>query len=183
MTNERGKKRLKNFLFWSLGLFLVCLVGLYLWIGPTFLTAWRRGFFDQTPERTYTATQEGNLKALYTALMSYHDSEGHFPAGSEWMDAISNRLHSADMSQTESDKKLVDPALKGSGFGWAFNDEAGGKYIDDVPNKAKTLLLFSSSDTARNAHGLPKGLLPKKARAGGNIGITVTGQIVHNPKS
>jgi hypothetical protein len=192
MTFKESKKPRRRWIWWTLGTLGVVVLGLYLWVGPTLITAFRRGFFDQTPERTYTATQEGNLKAIYTALMSYHDSEGHFPGGSEWMDSIEHRLHAADLTPEEAEKKLLDPSVNSDrqpkkatngSFGWAFNDAASNKYKDDVKDAKTTLLVFSSSDTRRNAHGSPSELLPKKPRPGGNLGITVSGAIVHLSKN
>jgi len=58
-----------------------------------------------------------------------------------------------------------------------MNDAASGKYKGDLKDP-KTILIFDSSDTSRNAHGDPKKLLPTPPRPGGNLGITVDGSIV-----
>lgn len=122
-------------------------------------------------KRTYTATNESNLKAIYTALKLYHDSEGQFPKGDGWMDAIQNRIRADDMSKEEAAKKLIRPDLVGQAnqFGYALNDAAAGKYKDDVPKD--TILVYESKETGRNAHGNPT-----KEREG--AAITVSGQVL-----
>lgn len=128
--------------------------------GKDFVNLWRNGtipaLLTSQPKRTYTATNEANLKSLYTAIMLYHDSEGQFPDGAAWMEAIKNRIKAEDMEAKEADKKLVRPDLAGKPdqFGYALNDAAAKKYKDDVPKG--TILLYESKQTARNAHGDPK---------------------------
>jgi hypothetical protein len=128
--------------------------------------------------REYNATTESNLKAIHTALMLYHDSEGQFPEASGWMDAIQNRLLVNDMTGEEAAKKLVSPSLQGKTgqFGYAMNDKAGAKYKDDIDPKMP--LVFDSSDTARNAHGSPDTLAPKPPRDGQNLAVAVDGTIL-----
>lgn len=129
----------------------------------------------------YQGTSKDNLKALYLALIAEHDSEGAFPKADEWMDAIKDRIATNNMSQAEAMKKYVNPLIqppKEGQFGYAMNDAAGGKYIDDVKDKDNTLLIFDSSDTSKNAHGNPNELLPDPERSGGNLGITVSGRLV-----
>lgn len=122
-------------------------------------------------KRTYTATNEANLKAIYTALKLYHDSEGQFPKGDGWMDAIQNRIRADDMSKEEAAKKLIRPDLMGQTgqYGYELNDAAAGKYKDDLPKD--TILVFESKQTGRNAHGNPQ-----KEREG--AAITVNGQVL-----
>ncbi|AIE83380.1 hypothetical protein [Fimbriimonas ginsengisoli] len=120
---------------------------------------WRNGAIGAIlfPEkqRTYTATNEQNLRAIHTALMLYHDSEGQFPQASGWMDAIEPRIRTSDMDASEAKKKLIRPDLAGKPgeFGYEMNDAASGKYKDDAG--AKTPLIFESKPTSRNAHGDP----------------------------
>lgn len=122
--------------------------------------------------RPYSANAEGNLKAIRTALMLYHDSEGQFPQGAGWMDAIENRMTASDMTGAESKKKLIRPDLANSPneYGYALNDKASGKYKDDVG--AKTVLVYESKQVERNAHG-------DAAKDKSGAGITVDGTIVH----
>jgi len=152
-------------------------------LGHDVVVAWRHGIIQgalsKDDDRKYNATSTGNLKALYIALDLYHASEGKFPEGNGWMDAIQNRIKAGDMNATEANKKLVSPSLAGQSgkYGYAINNAAAGKYKGDIKDKS-TVLIFDSSDTSRNAHGDPKVLLPKPPRPGGNLGITVDGTIV-----
>ena len=144
---------------------------------------WRAGFFNGvlSPEqaRKYNASSTANLKALYTALSNYHESEGAFPDSKRWMDAIRSYGAASDLAKGEADKKFVSPSLSGKPgqYGYAMNDAASSKYKGDIKDP-KTPLIFDSSDTARNAHGDPKKLLPSPTRAGGNLGIAVHGTIL-----
>jgi hypothetical protein len=179
-----GRRKLRRMAL-GCGTVAVILLGVLFFtgFGKTFRTLWSHGFFDQyvsgDQERKYNASGTANLKALYTALMLYHESEGQFPVASGWMDAIKNRVAASDLAKGEADKKFVTPSLEGKPgqYGYAMNDAASGKYKGDVKDP-KTPLIFDSSDTSRNAHGDPKKLLPSPARAGGNLGITVDGTIV-----
>src|SRR5262249_37738918 len=105
------------------------------------------------------------------------------------MDAVSKFSSANDMKPGEADKKFIDPTLgdKPGEFGYAMNDAAAGKFFDpkhkvkdDFPDP-KTILIFTSSDTKRNAHGDPKALAPNPPR-GDNLAITVDGTIVKLPK-
>jgi hypothetical protein len=132
----------------------------------------------ETEKRKYNATTEANLKAIHTALMMYHDSEGQFPLAESWMDAIEGRLVTSDMEGSEAQKKLISPSLAGQPgqFGYALNDRASGKYKDDLDPKMP--LVFDASDTKKNAHGDPRTLAPKPARGGRNMMITVDGTVL-----
>lgn len=150
-----------------------------LWITPAgraIRNLWQNGTIQAVltePDKVeYSATNEANLKALYTAMMLYHDSEGQFPKADGWMDAIQNRITSSDLKEGEGAKKLHNPALKPGDYGYAMNDIASGKYKEDVKEK-DAVLIFESSETVRNAHGDPT----KNRRKGGK-GITLAGKIV-----
>jgi len=128
--------------------------------GKALQDVWRSGALQAkvmpASERTYDPSSEGNLKAIHTALLLYHDSEEKFPEANGWMDAIKERIRADDMSQEESQKKLIRPDLlsKDGQSGYALNTKAGGKYKDDVGN-AQTILVYESKQTARNAAGDP----------------------------
>src|SRR5579862_8991872 len=89
-------------------IFLVACVAIFPFtgFGRAFLDLWRhniiQGLISSPEDRKYEATREGNLKAIYTALMLYHDSEGQFPVSSGWMDAIKGRIQAADMKPEEA---------------------------------------------------------------------------------
>jgi len=166
----------------SLLIIAVCLL-FFTELGHTVRDLWRHGIIQaeigSDSDAKYNASEVNNLKALYTAMMLYHESEGQWPQGNGWMDAIKNRVATADLAGGEADKKFVSPSLAGQPgqYGYAMNDLASGKYKGDIKDK-KTPLLFDSSDTSRNAHGDPAKLLPKPPRPGGNVGIAVDGTIL-----
>lgn len=132
-----------------------------------------QGMISDEEKLQYNPTSEGNLVAIRTALMLHHDSEGAFPAADKWMDSIENRLLTSNMTKEEAGKKLIRPDLesKPSSFGYSLNDKVAGKYKDDVP--PKTVLVYESKATARNAHGDAEA---KGQRVG--LAITVDGTIL-----
>lgn len=138
-----------------------------------------KGVFEKKENRTYNGDAKDNLKALYTALMFVHESDGQFPEAGKWMDAVKTRIQTGDMTAEEAQKKLIDPTLGGrpGAYGFAFNDACAGKYKDDIKDK-KTILIFQSSDTKWDAHGDPAKLAPKPPRGPSSLGITLAGEIV-----
>lgn len=151
--------------------------------GPTIWDLARGGFFDRQEMRKYKGSSVENLKALYTALMLYHESEGQFPDAAGWMDAIKDRLKTADLTEADAMSKFRDPALGGrGGYGFGMNDAASRKYRGDIKEPSKTPLLFSSSDVRWNAHGDPKKLQPTPARKDGNLAISVDGTLIQQPR-
>jgi hypothetical protein len=161
----------------------VVLIVLVMMFGKTVKDLWSHGFFEAAlsseQTRKYNATSENNLKTLYNAMTQYHESEGQYPDAKKWMDAIKSFGSASDLAKGEADKKFVTPSLEGKPgqFGYAMNDAASKKYKGDIKDP-KTVLIFDSSDTSRNAHGDPKALLPSPARPGGNLGIAVDGTLV-----
>lgn len=178
-------KRLARRAGYGCGAVVVILLGLFFFtgLGRSVRDLWHHGFFENVfsaeKDRTYNASSTANLRALYTAMMNYHESEGKFPVASSWMDAIKSFDAASDLKSGQADKKFVNPSLAGQAgaYGYAMNDLAGGKYKGDIKDP-KTPLIFESSDTARNAHGDPKKLLPNPRRPGGNLGIAVNGTIL-----
>lgn len=161
----------------AIGLAVVglALLGVVLFYGPTLLDFLRAGFFTSTPEKqAWHPETEKNLHALYTGMKLQHDSDGVFPDSSQWMEKVQNRVKTETLKKGEEAKKFVDPAAGGAPgvYGFAMNDAASGKYIDDIKDK-KMPLIFQSTETAWNAHGDPA----KIGRKGG-IGVAVDGTIV-----
>lgn len=166
------------------------LIVLVLGLGALFLTEpgkavrdiWGTGAVQAAmsePEmRAYHASTETNLKAIYTAMKIYEESEGAFPDSAHWMDAIQSRMVVSDMTDAEAAKKLVTPSLVGKPdqYGYAMNAEASGKFSGDLA--PSTPLIFDSSDTKRNAAGSPDALSPKPPRAEQNMGISVNGKLL-----
>jgi predicted RND superfamily exporter protein len=135
-----------------------------------------KGVFDAPKTATYSGDTKENLQALYTALMFVHESDGQFPNAAQWMDKVEPRLKAYNVNGVTS--KLHDPTLGDSPtrYGFAMNDACSGRYKGDLPTG--TILLFTSQDTVRNAHGDPKTSLAQPPRTGGNWGITVKGDMV-----
>ena len=127
-----------------------------------------------SPKQGWTPDTEKNLSALYVAMKAAHDSDGTFPKSDGWMDKLLPRLRTNTLKQGAENEKFVDPAAGGKPgeYGFAMNDAASEKYIDDIKDK-ETPLVFQSTDTKWNAHGDPA----KIGRKGG-IGISVEGKIV-----
>lgn len=128
------------------------------------------GFLERPDKKAYVADREGNLKAIYTALNLYHDSEGAYPPAATWMDAIQPRLRSNSLTGESAGQKLVRPGVTGGGFGYALSPDAAGRYKDDV--KGERILVSESENTARNASGKP---------VSGSLAVTVDGKIVTVP--
>lgn len=150
--------------------------------GPDLLAFYRAGLLDFSPVemREYQGTSRDNLKAIRTALMLYHDSEGVFP-GKAWMDEVRKRIQTKDMPQSEALKKLVNPLLRPTApnaFGYSLNSEVCGKYVDDLPEKDKTILVFDSQSTKWDAVGTPSKDKASPPRPGGNLAILVNGEII-----
>ncbi len=177
VTRHPRRKLVKRLLLLTVGLVIV-------YYGSTFLLSardlYRAGVFDQQAQRTYSGNTSDNLKAIRTALLLYHDSEGQFPVADHWMEAIEQRIRTDDMSGAESAKKLVDPVFAGQPgkYGFAFNDAASGKYKGDLQDP-KMPLVFESQDASKSAHGDPNKLQPNPPHAGGNLAIAVDGTILH----
>jgi len=127
-------------------------------------SAARAGFFDAPVKSTWTPDREANLRALHTALRLYMESEGQLPAAAGWSDAVGPRLKTADLSETEARKKLVQP---GGAGGYGFNAALAGKHFEDLDSS--TVVLFETAKPDLNQHGEP----PKEGR-----GITVAGEVV-----
>lgn len=123
-------------------------------------------------DTTYNSTStDANLKALYTGMKLFQESEGQYADAADWMDKLSPRLVLNNLPQKEAEKKLVRPGVAEGAYGYALNDAAAGKYVGDLPKG--TLLLFESKPTARNAHGDPlKDGLPH------GRGVTIEGDLV-----
>ena len=154
---------------------IVAVVFPFTGLGKAVVAFWHNGLLEQliSPEqqRKYDATSQGNLKAIFTALMLYHDSEGQFPKDA-WMDAIQNYLRTTDMTPEEAAKKLVRPDLappKAGVYGYSINDGVVGKYKGDIKD-SNTILVFESNATDRNAHGDP-------STAKGRLAVRISGVV------
>ena len=163
----------------ALGLGAV-VVGLGVWLGPALFDLKDYVATAVTPQqmREYEASNQDNLKAIYTALKLHEESEGVFPEGADWMDAIENRIRASDMTEEEAAKKLRDP-MRSKGpdeYGYALNDAAAGQYHEDIPNPSTTPLVFLATDMKRNAHGDPETLGADPGERA--FGISIDGTIL-----
>lgn len=162
---------------WTLFIFGMILLALIVWFGPIIRDFAKAGFFNKVEKRNYSGTTMSNLKDMHQAMMLYHGSEDRFPFAEGWMSEVELRIQAGDMNKSESLKKMISPDVAGqpNAYGYAMNDAASAKYKDDVPEPAKTPLIFDSSDLSKNAHGSPHKLLPNPPRSGQNQGISVEG--------
>lgn len=162
------------------GVLLLGIVLVGAWAFPTLRSLYKTGILqsDDT-QRQYNGNTTRNLRAIWTAVMLYHESEGTFPPAKDWMDAIKQHMRTSDMPAEEAAKKLVDPAFEGQPgkYGFALNDAVAGKYKGDIKDP-KTPVIFESSDASRSAHGDPEKMAPNPPHKGGNLAITVDGTIV-----
>lgn len=152
--------------------------------GPDLYAAYKAGFLDKTQLRAYQGTSIENLKAIHTALMLYHDSEGQFPSARGWMDAVKPRLKTNDLKPEEALKKLRNPTIQPPGedvYGYAMNVAVSQKYKDDLKDPDSTILVFDSKDTRWNAFGDPMKDAADPPRPGGNQAVTVGGKVVPLP--
>lgn len=130
---------------------------------------------EKIPDAKYIVSREANLKAIYTALMLAHESDGQLPPAKEWMDAIKTRLRTTDLAESEAIQKLQNPTIqaKPGVWGYAMNSKLAGQFKGDIKNPDTTTLVFESKNTNWNASGDPG-----KDRESGGWSISVSGKII-----
>ncbi|MBI1334565.1 MAG: hypothetical protein JST12_16440 [Armatimonadetes bacterium] len=130
---------------------------------------------DISGTEAFKGDLEDRLKAMYTAAELYQTSEDAYPEADKWMDELLTRLKTQNLKKGEAEKKIMRPDLqdKDGEYGFAINTAAAGKYKGDIKDP-KTILIFESKDTKKNASGDPK----TDGLAGGK-GITIGGEIVN----
>lgn len=176
-VKEKPVKKRRKGCWITSGVFAAILVVAGLFFGPTLKDFYKRGLLDfilNPPKKhAYSASSEENLKALYTAMALYHESEGQYPDASGWMDGLKGYLEPNDLQKGEGQKKLIRPDFLGQDgkYGYAMNDAASAKYKEDIKAPKDTPLIYESKDTGRNAHGDPA-----KQREG--LAISMTGEIL-----
>lgn len=178
-ASKRPRGRLKRWILIGIAIAAVVVLALTAKIIRAGWVFYQHGMFDApTGMRQYHGDRDARLKAMQAALMQYQTSEGQFPDASGWMKAIESRIQSNDMTKAQSDLKLHDPSVKGSGWGWGFNKELSGKYIGDIKDPDTTILVYTSKNTQFNDAGDPKTDMPNPPRDGENLGVTVSGKVV-----
>lgn len=162
----------------------LAVMGVFAYYGPLLVKFYQAGFFEKVKRTDYVGSRIDNIRRLRTAMMLYHESEGMFPQDTGWMDAIENRLQTNDLEKGEGKKKLHNPALGDdlTKYGFAMNKAASGKYVDDLPEKGKTILIYETSNPARNVSGDPVKDASNPAFDGGNITISVDGTVYQDGK-
>ena len=129
---------------------------------------------DVSGTESFKGDVDDRLKAMYTAAELYHKSEDSYPKAEKWMDDLQVRLQTQNLKPGEAEKKMKRPEFEKTAdqFGFAMNKEVAGKYKGDIKDP-KTIMIFESKDTKKNAIGDPKADGIK-----GGSAITVGGEIV-----
>lgn len=162
------------------GLMVLVVVGLMAWLGPVLLAFEREGFLDPAQRREWEGDSRANLKALAVAVQKFNTSEDRLPDADQWMDQIAVYLRTYDITAEDAKLKLVNPLVQPAGegvYGYSFNEALSGKFLDEVPNSDRTVLIFDGKDTGRNAHGDPATDQATPPRPGGNLAVTVSGEV------
>jgi hypothetical protein len=129
---------------------------------------------DVSGTEAYRGDVHDRLKAMHTAADLFHSSEDSYPKAEKWMDDLLIRLQTQNLKKGEAEKKLKRPEEDANSdeYGFALNREVAGKYKGDIKDP-KTILIFESVETMKNAVGDPK----NDGKPGGE-GITISGEIV-----
>ncbi len=106
-----------------------------------------------------------SLNEIYKGFQHFSDTNGSLPPAEKWMDQEDFK------GAVQADEWLHCPSVsnrKDDNFGYALNpDIAGkgleGKKLNEIPNAAKTPLVYDTTDLAKNAHGALS-TLPKPGR-------------------
>jgi len=129
---------------------------------------------DVSGTEEYKGSVNDRLNAMRTAADLYHQSEDAFPKAETWMDDLLTRLQTQNLKKGEAEKKIRRPDLEATPdqYGFALNQAVAGKYKGDIKDP-KTILIYESTETKKNASGNPK----TDGKPGGS-GITISGEIV-----
>jgi prepilin-type processing-associated H-X9-DG protein len=113
-----------------------------------------------------------NMQSLYHAFEKYVEYNDSMPPAESWQDQDDFK------AAIQKDEWLHCPAVSNrhdNKFGYAYNAalskrKLNGKTLKDMPDTAKTPLLYDSTDLAKNAHDNVTSL-PKPGRHGGKNNI------------
>jgi prepilin-type processing-associated H-X9-DG protein len=113
-----------------------------------------------------------SLKRIYAGFQHYAEVDDALPPAAKWIDEEDLR------GAVQADEWFHCPAAsnrKDDKYGYAYNDaiagrKLNGKKLSEMPDAAKTPLVFDSSNLAKNAHD-PLTSLPKPGRHGGRNNI------------
>ena len=120
-----------------------------------------------------------NLKSLYLAFSLYVESNGSLPPADKWMD------NQELTSRIQKDEWLHCPEVsnrKDTKFGYAYNDAVAAKSLDgkklaEMPDAARTPLLYDSDNLAKSAHDAFRSLPANGRHAGKNNVLYCDGHI------
>lgn len=127
---------------------------------------------SQKPDLKVDKDCTENLTSLYFAFGKYAEYNDSLPPAENWEDQDDFK------GAVQKDEWLHCPAVSNrhdNKFGYAYNAalsgrKLNGKILKEMPDAAKTPLLYDSADLAKNAHdGLTS--LPKPGRHGGKNNI------------
>ncbi len=98
---------------------------------------------------------KASLNEIYKGFQHFTETNGSLPTAAKWMDEEDFK------GAVQADEWLHCPSVsnrKDEKFGYSLNpDIAGkglkGKKLNEIPNAAKTPLVYDSTDLAKNAHG------------------------------
>ena len=129
---------------------------------------------DVSGTEAYQGDLKDRLNAMKTAADLYHTSEDMYPKADKWMDDLLIRLQTQNLKKGEAERKMKRPDMETAPdqYGFAINTAVAGKYKGNIKDP-KTILIFESKDTKKNASGDPK----SDGKPGGE-GITISGEIV-----
>ena len=102
--------------------------------------------FAQAREKARATACLSNMKVQGVALMMYVQDydEKLPPTNTKWMDVL--------VPYTKNDKVFHCPSIKAQDeFGYAIDSHILGKKLEKIENPARTVTLFESVDTSRNA--------------------------------
>jgi hypothetical protein len=176
MNNNRGRKKW----LWRFWLPVAVLALLAAVIGKGFLGLIPKWLEIQcAPRRTFSSTSSmQNLKAVGTALSIYLETNDCYPPKDRWVDELEKYMHTADMDDSETRKKLRAPEYENTTdkYGFALNGQLSSKSKSEIKDPEKTPCIYDSTKTERNAYDdSPLESLPDPPRANGNAAVYADG--------
>jgi len=114
------------------------------------------GSWAQTPEHRDAARRAiclGNMKQLAMAMTMYaQDYENRLPPAERWCDAINPYIRNQAIFKCPADKAK---------YSYAMNFNLSKRAIAAIPNPAKTVMLFESTQGRKNATDVGRSWPPK----------------------
>ena len=135
------------------------------------------GILKEAKLEKFSGTTDGQLRLMYEAAQTHHQSEEVFPEGKTWMDDVLLRMKTQNLLPGEAEKKIVRQDLIGqpNQFGFAMNSAAAGRYKGDLKDP-NLILFYTSKSSSKNLYADPT----MEGLSGGR-GITISGQLLSLP--